>query len=100
MVYDWDPQKEICRRLYVEEKRPLDDIIDYMRIHHKFTPRYVILELFYAGGLSSSPYRLRVTTTTVRAPAAGTRFPGLRRLPRTLGSMQTESRTVILSRRS
>jgi len=39
MVYEWAPHKEVCYRLYVEEKRTLEDIVEYMREHHSFAPR-------------------------------------------------------------
>ncbi|KAI9171674.1 hypothetical protein HJFPF1_01161 [Paramyrothecium foliicola] len=38
MVYEWTAHKETCYRLYIEEKRPLQDIIVYMRDVHDFTP--------------------------------------------------------------
>ncbi|GAB1310020.1 Clr5 domain-containing protein [Madurella fahalii] len=38
MVYNWDPHREVCYRLYVEEKRSLDEIVEYMREHYDFTP--------------------------------------------------------------
>jgi len=41
MGYDWDAHKETCYRLYIGEKKTLEDIISHMRIHHKFNPRQV-----------------------------------------------------------
>jgi hypothetical protein len=39
MVYDWSIHEATCYRLYVDEKRSLEDIMDYMRDQHEFTPR-------------------------------------------------------------
>jgi hypothetical protein len=39
MVYNWDAHREICRRLFVEEKKSLDEVVEYMREHYDFTPR-------------------------------------------------------------
>ncbi|CZR69823.1 related to GAL11 DNA-directed RNA polymerase II holoenzyme and Kornberg`s mediator (SRB) subcomplex subunit [Phialocephala subalpina] len=38
MVYDWENKEEICYRMYIEEKKSLEEIMDYMKEHHKFTP--------------------------------------------------------------
>lgn len=43
MVYEWDKHKHICRRLYVDEKRPVDEIVEILRAQYNFTPRYVSL---------------------------------------------------------
>ena len=39
MVYDWEGKRDICYRMYIEEKKPLEDIIEYMRAFHQFSPR-------------------------------------------------------------
>lgn len=39
MVYDWESHKDVLKSLYVFEKKPIEDIITHMRIHHSFTPR-------------------------------------------------------------
>jgi hypothetical protein len=39
MVYDWGDKEELCYRMYIEEKKPLEDIMEYMKIHLKFNPR-------------------------------------------------------------
>ena len=41
MVYDWENKEELCYRLYIEEKKSLEEIMEYMKEHHKFSPRYV-----------------------------------------------------------
>lgn len=41
MVYDWENKEEICYRLYIEEKKSLEEIMEFMKEHHKFAPRYV-----------------------------------------------------------
>jgi hypothetical protein len=38
MVYNWDDKEGECYRLYVEEKRNLDDVISYWAARG-FTPR-------------------------------------------------------------
>lgn len=57
MVYDWENKEEICYRMYIEEKKSLEEIMDYMKDHHKFTPRYVS-----AAG-SAAPSYLAVLST-------------------------------------
>jgi hypothetical protein len=44
MVYNWDDKEGECYRLYVEEKRSLDEVISYWEVRG-FTPRYVIARL-------------------------------------------------------
>lgn len=41
MVYDWENKEDICYRLYIEEKKSLEEIMEYMKEEHKFSPRYV-----------------------------------------------------------
>ncbi|TVY18988.1 hypothetical protein LARI1_G003363 [Lachnellula arida] len=38
MVYDWENKEEICYRMYIEEKKSLEDIMEYMKDEHKFAP--------------------------------------------------------------
>ncbi|KAL2198897.1 hypothetical protein P885DRAFT_31414 [Corynascus similis CBS 632.67] len=38
MGYSWEQHRQTCYRLYVEENRPLDEVVRYMREHHDFTP--------------------------------------------------------------
>ncbi|KAF2150645.1 hypothetical protein K461DRAFT_270062 [Myriangium duriaei CBS 260.36] len=38
MGYDWDDKRDVCYRLYVEEKRPLEEVVDYFRDKMKFVP--------------------------------------------------------------
>lgn len=40
MVYDWDNKEDVCYRMYIEEKKSLEDIMEYMKEHHQFSPRY------------------------------------------------------------
>lgn len=44
MVYDWENKEEICYRMYIEEKKSLEEIMDYMKEEHKFAPRYAPLD--------------------------------------------------------
>lgn len=39
MVYDWENKEELCYRLYIEEKKSLEEIMEFLKEHHKFTPR-------------------------------------------------------------
>jgi hypothetical protein len=41
MVYNWDGKEADCYRLYVQEKRSLDEVIEYWE-QRGFTPRYVL----------------------------------------------------------
>ncbi|KAK3486354.1 hypothetical protein B0T13DRAFT_408315 [Neurospora crassa] len=38
MTYDWDPYKDICHRLYVDERRSFAQVARYMAENHGFTP--------------------------------------------------------------
>ncbi|TQV96230.1 d-lactate dehydrogenase protein [Cordyceps javanica] len=38
MVYDWDAHQETCYQLYIQEGRPLEDIMDHLRTVHAFCP--------------------------------------------------------------
>ncbi|KAL2873131.1 hypothetical protein SGCOL_011722 [Colletotrichum sp. CLE4] len=38
MVYDWDAHEKLCFQLYINEKRSLEDIMAYLKIHHDFSP--------------------------------------------------------------
>ncbi|KAK2598247.1 hypothetical protein N8I77_011672 [Diaporthe amygdali] len=38
MVYDWETHKDTLKRLYVDEKRSVEDIISYMQTNHSFAP--------------------------------------------------------------
>lgn len=40
MVYEWDGKEAECYRLYVEEKKSLDEVMAFWE-QHGFTPRYV-----------------------------------------------------------
>ncbi|KAL1958965.1 hypothetical protein VTO42DRAFT_3518 [Malbranchea cinnamomea] len=36
MVYDWEGKRDICYRMYIEEKKPLEQIMEYMKVFHQF----------------------------------------------------------------
>ncbi|KAI9753959.1 MAG: Vacuolar protein sorting-associated protein 62 [Chaenotheca gracillima] len=38
MVYDWEGKEDMCYRMYIEEKRSLEDIMEYMKNEHNFAP--------------------------------------------------------------
>lgn len=39
MVYDWDSKEQLCFDLYINQKKSLEQIIEYMRKEFDFTPR-------------------------------------------------------------
>lgn len=47
MVYSWDAHEPKCYRLYIDEKKSLEEIMDIMRIEDNFTPRYACLAVLY-----------------------------------------------------
>jgi len=51
MGYKWEQHRATCYRLYVNENRPLDEVVQYMRDHHNFTPR-----CFFPFSLASLPH--------------------------------------------
>ncbi|KAJ5457593.1 hypothetical protein N7475_008981 [Penicillium sp. IBT 31633x] len=38
MVYDWSGKREICFQMYIQEKKALEEIMDYMRTAYQFAP--------------------------------------------------------------
>ncbi|KAI1002891.1 hypothetical protein K3495_g5311 [Podosphaera aphanis] len=38
MVYEWGNKEKICYHMYIEEKKSLEDIMEYMKENHKFNP--------------------------------------------------------------
>ncbi|QUC18121.1 uncharacterized protein UV8b_02362 [Ustilaginoidea virens] len=38
MVYDWDAHQQTCYRLYIQEGKSLEDIMEHMKNFHQFTP--------------------------------------------------------------
>ncbi|KAK8034184.1 hypothetical protein PG993_009179 [Apiospora rasikravindrae] len=38
MVYNWDEYHDACYRLYIDEKKPLEEIMQIMRSEHGFAP--------------------------------------------------------------
>lgn len=40
MVYDWEGKEDVCYRMYIDDKRSLEDIMEYMKTEHNFAPRY------------------------------------------------------------
>jgi len=43
MVYDWEDKEQLCYQMYIEEKKSLEEIMDFMKANHQFAPRYVEL---------------------------------------------------------
>lgn len=42
MGYDWSDKEADCFRLYVQEGKPIDEVIDWFRREKGFAPRYVL----------------------------------------------------------
>lgn len=42
MVYDWAGKRDICYRMYIQDKKALDEIMDYLRTAYQFGPRYLL----------------------------------------------------------
>ncbi|KAK2745202.1 hypothetical protein FQN55_006327 [Onygenales sp. PD_40] len=38
MVYDWDGKRDICYKMYIEDKKALEEIMEYMKVFHQFAP--------------------------------------------------------------
>ncbi|KAH6960609.1 hypothetical protein DER45DRAFT_165178 [Fusarium avenaceum] len=38
MVYQWEPHKDVCYQLYINERRPLEDIMVHMKSVYQFAP--------------------------------------------------------------
>lgn len=38
MGYNWEGKEEVCYRMYIEERRSLEDIMEFMRTEHDFAP--------------------------------------------------------------
>lgn len=64
MVYNWEDYKNVITRLYVQENKQVDEIIEYMSHHYDFKPRYVCpthptpgLHLGFFGTAMRSPVR-------------------------------------------
>ena len=54
MGYNWEGKEEVCYRMYIEERRSLEDIMEFMRTEHDFAPRY---EGYMSPALLSLPCR-------------------------------------------
>lgn len=42
MVYNWEGKEEICYQMYIEQKKSLEEIMEYLKTAHNFSPRYVV----------------------------------------------------------
>ncbi|OAX84544.1 hypothetical protein ACJ72_01089 [Emergomyces africanus] len=38
MVYDWEGKRDICYKMYIEDKRALEEIMEYMKVCYQFAP--------------------------------------------------------------
>ncbi len=48
MVYDWEGKEDICYKMYIEDKKSLEEIMEHMKEEHNFAPRYYRL-LFHGA---------------------------------------------------
>lgn len=39
MVYDWAGKRDLCFQMYIQEKKSLEEIMEYMRTAYQFAPR-------------------------------------------------------------
>ena len=39
MVYDWEGKEVVCYKMYIEEKKSLEEIMDFFKVTQNFTPR-------------------------------------------------------------
>jgi len=39
MVYDWEDKEQLCYQMYIEEKKSLEEIMEFMKVNHQFAPR-------------------------------------------------------------
>ena len=37
--HKWDQHRQECYSMYVEQQKPLDEVMEYMRAAHNFVPR-------------------------------------------------------------
>ena len=45
MVYDWDDKRDLCWRMYVDEKKTTKQIMEFFKDEMGFVPRYVEIPL-------------------------------------------------------
>ncbi|PGG99953.1 hypothetical protein GX51_06059 [Blastomyces parvus] len=38
MVYDWEGKRDICYKMYIEDKKALEEIMEYMKVCYQFAP--------------------------------------------------------------
>ncbi|KAG5289966.1 hypothetical protein I7I48_09450 [Histoplasma ohiense] len=38
MVYDWDGKRDICYKMYIEDKKALEEIMEHMKVCYQFAP--------------------------------------------------------------
>ncbi len=56
--FKWGPHKELLTSMFLEQKKPLSEIQEYMRVHYNFAPRCVTL----------ISLTIRISRSRVRAP--------------------------------
>lgn len=40
MTYDWEGKEDLCYKMYIIDKKSLEDIMEFYRETENFTPRY------------------------------------------------------------
>lgn len=56
MTYDWEGKEDVCYKMYIIDKKPLEEIMEFYRETENFTPRYI---------LPTAYYRLRSSLCTI-----------------------------------
>lgn len=41
MTYDWEGKEDLCYKMYIIDKKSLEDIMEFYRETENFTPRYI-----------------------------------------------------------
>lgn len=69
MVYDWDSHEKLCFQLYINEKRSLEDIMVYLKLHHNFAP-WSVLSLSLSTSAPPNVFVVPLASRTARSTPA------------------------------
>lgn len=51
MTYDWEGKEDLCYKMYIIDKKSLEDIMEFYRETENFTPRYITRPIFPSYGI-------------------------------------------------
>lgn len=51
MTYDWEGKEDLCYKMYIIDKKSLEDIMEFYRQTENFTPRYIQGRFFPSYGI-------------------------------------------------